>query len=559
MLGGKKIMDRGKSNRMFMTFGAGILMFAAFFLYTANDNSIKEVNTQIEESLKGMNSELNGHVATYERIAGLVADNRALFYKEGLTLPDANYSALSRVLNEKYVNAISVVDKNGMVNGFSHGIKIEKSIEKDDTLYDVMQRGGNEVRTLRKSLFEDKIVLSIMYPVVKTENISFEGMAGVEIDILELFNQIQGKNIKFKGQYFMAVSKEMNVLMINDKDKIGKSVKNFNQIQLYPDKLSGRGSFFDKNPGLFRIMDFPTEDVKVIAFIPISSISTQNIKVVSRKVAYVIGVIILSLIVTKFVRMGQYARNQGKDIKGLRKEIDNFRAREDVKNELIATSLHEIKTPLYAMTGIARSLIEKAALTKETRNSLYLIVTTGKRIANMISNVSDYSGKNIIRPDLKICPINIKEIVDSVFYILNALITGKEITLENAIPEDFPNIMADNEQIEQALINILGNGVKYSHHGVIRVSAENDGKNAKLTFLDNGIGMNPEKLDIVNAALKSPNLNIDPDLGIGLNITKKIIKLHGGEIYMESKLSQGTTVYFTIQIENTEKKVIDNS
>ncbi|MCP4129659.1 MAG: AAA family ATPase [bacterium] len=240
-------------------------------------------------------------------------------------------------------------------------------------------------------------------------------------------------------------------------------------------------------------------------------------------------------------------------------EENNKRLQEldTLKDEFLANTSHELKTPLNGIIGLADSMIgtEKDAEPKIARDNLSLIVSSGKRLSNLINDILDFSKlrNNDIRLNVK--AVDIRSLVDVVLELSTPLLGGKNLKLVNAIDPEMPPAKADENRIEQVLFNIVGNAIKFTESGTITVKAAFErtggGKagEIKITVSDTGIGIPVEKQQGIFQSFEQADGSLSREYGgtgLGLSIVKQLVELHGGSIRVESKEGKGSDFIFTL-------------
>ncbi|MCB1180099.1 MAG: response regulator, partial [Leptospiraceae bacterium] len=235
-----------------------------------------------------------------------------------------------------------------------------------------------------------------------------------------------------------------------------------------------------------------------------------------------------------------------------------------LKDEFLANTSHELRTPLNGIIGIAESLNDGVAGEQSTKakENLSLIVSSGKRLSNLINDILDFS--KLRHKDIQINqkPIDLYSVVNLVLKTSEVLIKNKDLKLINNIPKENPALYADENRIQQILYNIIGNSIKFTEEGEIKVSAEvleNDF--VKVIISDTGIGIPYEKLNSIFESFEqvdASNTRKYGGTGLGLSVTKQLVELHGGKIYAESKLGHGSRFIFTLPT-TKEKAISENS
>jgi signal transduction histidine kinase len=223
---------------------------------------------------------------------------------------------------------------------------------------------------------------------------------------------------------------------------------------------------------------------------------------------------------------------------------------DQARSEALATLSHELRTPLAAIKGYATALLldEVVWAPEEQREFLTLIDRECDAVQAMISEVLDSAlidaGHLGLQPEPVRLPHLVREVADEIQRqtVLHRLVVD--------FPADFPLLMADPRRLRQVLRNILDNAVKYSPDGgLIVMRGEVRPADVVISVADQGVGIAPEDLiplfDKYFRVQPATGERV-PGTGLGLPITRGIIEAHGGRIWAESKLGQGTTLYFSL-------------
>ncbi len=237
-----------------------------------------------------------------------------------------------------------------------------------------------------------------------------------------------------------------------------------------------------------------------------------------------------------------------------------------LKDEFLANTSHELKTPLNGIIGLAGSLLDgaKGRLSEDIKSDLYMIATSSKRLAFLINDILDFSKLKNSDVKLQKRPVDIKSIIDSVIYLSTPLLKNEETILVNKIKEDLPLISTDENRLHQIFYNIIGNAVKFTDSGKIEIDAvvvpENNRKMMSVSVKDTGIGIEKDKLDTIFEAFHQADGGISRNYegtGIGLTITRHLVDLHGGTIDIESEPGRGST--FTVLLPFTDNQTQDSN
>lgn len=273
----------------------------------------------------------------------------------------------------------------------------------------------------------------------------------------------------------------------------------------------------------------------------------------SGQLAATIEVVLLSLALADRINILQEEKNKAVQQLYMNQKIVNesLTRADQLKDEFLAMTSHELKTPLNGIVGIAEALQEGAAgkLSSEVSDHLSLIILSGKRLFNVINDLLDYSKLKNEDLQLELKPVNLKDIVDIVLLTCTPLILDKQIELHNRITRTAPYVHADENRVQQILFNLIGNAIKYTDIGEVIISVEANNTHMKISVLDTGRGIPEQELPYIFDQFHQVQFDeneVVGGTGIGLSITKKLVELHGGEISVQSKVGKGTEFQFTL-------------
>ncbi|MCX7678919.1 MAG: SpoIIE family protein phosphatase [Spirochaetes bacterium] len=233
-------------------------------------------------------------------------------------------------------------------------------------------------------------------------------------------------------------------------------------------------------------------------------------------------------------------------------EMNKSLARMDaIKDEFLATTSHELKTPINGIIGIAQSLLDGASgeLDKSLRQNLEIIVASGKRLAGLVNNILDFSRIKNMDIVLSRKPVELYSLIHIVLAIITPVAQKKRISLLNTIEPGNIFIFGDENRLQQIFLNLLDNAVKFTEQGEIRISSLIKGENVEIQIADTGIGIPFEKQKDIFEPFVQADSSISRRFGgtgLGLAIAKKLVELHGGTIAISSLPHKGTTV--TLQL-----------
>ncbi|HEY5338828.1 MAG TPA: ATP-binding protein [Rhizomicrobium sp.] len=224
------------------------------------------------------------------------------------------------------------------------------------------------------------------------------------------------------------------------------------------------------------------------------------------------------------------------------------------KSAFLATMSHELRTPLNAIIGFSDLLKQADKVSIAPQQSAEYaehISRAGHNLLGVVSDVLDISRIESGAFRLERSPASIGDLVYDAAEAMQGRIASKKQTLEVKIAPDLPLVELDYKRVRQVLANLLSNANKFTAEGghVVIVATTESSRDVTVAIADNGIGMTPEQVD---HALK-PFSQVDSQYarqqegaGLGLTITKALIELHGGRLFISSTPGVGTMAAFTL-------------
>jgi CheY-like chemotaxis protein/HPt (histidine-containing phosphotransfer) domain-containing protein len=224
------------------------------------------------------------------------------------------------------------------------------------------------------------------------------------------------------------------------------------------------------------------------------------------------------------------------------------------KTAFLATMSHEIRTPLNAVLGLT-DLLLTTGLTEEQRTHLETISGSGDSLLTLINDVLDFSKIEAGELDLDQAPFDLADLVYDVAQLLAPQAAGKGLDLLVDLPLDCPwQVVGDGPRLRQVVMNLVGNAVKFTAHGVviIRVAAEarGDRLSCRVAVSDTGIGIPADRRDRLFRSFSQVDASTTRSYGgtgLGLAISQRIARAMGGDITVDSEPGVGST--FTVAVE----------
>lgn len=253
-----------------------------------------------------------------------------------------------------------------------------------------------------------------------------------------------------------------------------------------------------------------------------------------------------------FIYLLVYAKMRAVELSGERATNQELTKLNQIKDAFLANTSHELRTPLNGIIGIADALAEQhQAQDQDTAYRLQLIASSGRRLANLINDILDYSQlahQNLV---INAQPTDLVAVTETVFTLLEPLTDGKNIQLQHTLPREGMWVNADENRLQQILINLIGNGIKYSENGKVSIGARRRDGWAEVSVKDSGIGIAEEHHQHIFEAFSQVQNGDDRQYGgtgLGLAITRQLVAMHKGEIWVESRPNQGATFIFTLPL-----------
>ncbi|MBI5744717.1 MAG: response regulator [Elusimicrobia bacterium] len=226
------------------------------------------------------------------------------------------------------------------------------------------------------------------------------------------------------------------------------------------------------------------------------------------------------------------------------------------KSDFLAAMSHEIRTPLNAIVGMSE-LIDEAALSKEHAQYLAIMRNASDTLLSIINDVLDISKIEAGKIEVEKAPFNLEELVSQVSEIVSVRAGKKGVEVNCKLEADVPVFVeGDATRLKQVLLNLMGNAVKFVEKGWVSLSVRKQAESGDCLQLlvsvkDTGIGIPGEKLASVFEKFTQADSSTTRKYGgtgLGLPISKMLIELMGGKIWLESEPGVGTIFYFTVKV-----------
>ncbi|MFB3815405.1 MAG: ATP-binding protein [Terriglobales bacterium] len=233
-----------------------------------------------------------------------------------------------------------------------------------------------------------------------------------------------------------------------------------------------------------------------------------------------------------------------------------LRELDQLKSQFLSVATHELRTPLSIILGYNAMLAESLAdrLTPEENETLRESVQACKRLIRLVNSMLDVSQIESGKMRMNLASSDLRQIASSVAALFQQEARAKQVHLGLELPARMPRVAVDPERIEQVLVNLVGNALKFTTHGSIRVSlaVTPDGQNVEVAVTDTGVGISPADRARIFDEFAQIRGQIEKrqreGSGLGLAIARRIVEAHAGRIEVESEPGHGSTFRFTLPI-----------
>jgi len=226
------------------------------------------------------------------------------------------------------------------------------------------------------------------------------------------------------------------------------------------------------------------------------------------------------------------------------------------KSQFVANMSHELRTPLAAMLGYTELLVDGlfGELPEKAITPLDRIQSNGKHLLGLINAVLDISKIEAGQFSLNLGEYAVSNLVETVRVATESLAAGKDIGLHTDVAPELPHGFGDEPRLTQVLLNLVGNAIKFTDTGEVRVTAREENDAFAIAVRDTGPGIAPaEQARIFEEfhQVDTSDTRVKGGTGLGLAIAKRIIEMHGGRIWVESELGAGATFHITLPVRTT--------
>jgi len=252
-------------------------------------------------------------------------------------------------------------------------------------------------------------------------------------------------------------------------------------------------------------------------------------------------------------------RNEKNEIRGVvtvLHEVTMEKRLENLRREFVANVSHELRGPLSLLQGYVEALADGLAESEEEKQRyLDILLDETLRLRRLVNDLLDLTQLETGNMSMKLENMSAQSLIIRVTERFIPLFKEQRKDLRVSVPENLPLVMGDEDRLQQVLVNLLDNAIKYTpEEGTVKVVAEKAGGMVEISVTDSGPGIPQEELEKVwerfYKADKARIREAEGGTGLGLAIVRSIIQGHGGEVRVTSEKGQGTTFTFTVKVSN---------
>jgi len=235
-----------------------------------------------------------------------------------------------------------------------------------------------------------------------------------------------------------------------------------------------------------------------------------------------------------------------------------------IKEQFAANISHELRTPLNLILGFSEMMYLSPDVYGEMewpptlRRDVHQIYRSSRQLLDLINDVLDLSRIDAVPAPIRREPCDLREVIREAVDTAGDLLRGKALDLRVELPAELPLLHLDRTRIRQVLLNLLNNAARFTERGHISVSVERNEREVVVSVADTGVGIPPQELSEIFEEFHQVDMSLrcrQRGAGLGLAISKRFVELHGGRIWAQSRMGEGSTFYFSLPLPDAEFSV----
>lgn len=220
-----------------------------------------------------------------------------------------------------------------------------------------------------------------------------------------------------------------------------------------------------------------------------------------------------------------------------------------MKDEFLAKTTHEFKTPLNGIINISQSVLDDSNIGEQEKQDIAIVVNVAKRLSRMVSDILDISQYEYGNMNLQCKNVDVRTTLEVVLRVIDFTKSSESIQIINNIPDNLLLVHADQDRLKQVFYNLIDNALKYTDDGIITIGAKEKGSFVDIWVEDTGKGIDSKEIKQILKPfyqIKNTDESYIEGHGLGLSIVKQLIELQGGKLEIESVIGKGTRVKFSL-------------
>jgi signal transduction histidine kinase len=231
------------------------------------------------------------------------------------------------------------------------------------------------------------------------------------------------------------------------------------------------------------------------------------------------------------------------------------------KSEFLANMSHELRTPLNAILGYTELIVDNiyGEVPDKIREVLERLEKNGRHLLSLINDVLDLSKIEAGQFELSLQEYSISEVAQTVVTSVEGLAAEKNIILKSQVASNLTSGKGDEQRIAQVFLNLLGNAIKFTDKGEVRLEVSAHNEKFFVSVSDTGPGLSEadqKKIFEEFHQADGSSTRKKGGTGLGLSIAKRIVEMHGGRIWVDSALGKGSTFCFTLPVRVEEQRIL---